>query len=89
MDQILSEQECMEDALATEKQLISTYATYVAEASCQNLRNEITKIITETQQVQFEIFNAMKSRGWYQIKNASLPEVQQTAQKFSQIRRQL
>ena len=85
----MTEQELMNDALATEKQLISVYGTYIAEASCQNLRNEMTKIITETQQVQFEIFNAMKSKGWYNIKNAQLNDVQQTFQKYQQVKSQL
>lgn len=85
----MTEQEVMNDVLATEKQIISNYGTYVSEASCQNLRNEMTKIITETQQVQFEIFNAIKAKGWYNIKNAPLNDVQQAFQKFQQVKNQI
>jgi spore coat protein CotF len=85
----MTEQEIMNDALATEKQLISVYGTYISEASCQNLRNELNKIITETQQVQFEIFNAMKAKGWYNVKNAQMGDVQQTCQKYQQVKSQL
>lgn len=86
---MLTEQEIMNDALMTEKQLISSYAIFLAEVSCQNLRNELHKLITETGQVQFEIFNAMKSRGWYNVKNAPIEDVQQTFQKFTQVKNQL
>lgn len=86
---MLTEQEIMNDALMTEKQLISSYAAFLAETSCQNLRNEINKIITETGQVQFEIFNAMKSRGWYNVKNAQINDVQATYQKYTQVKNQL
>lgn len=86
---MLNEQEIMNDALMTEKQLLNSYATFLAEISCQNLRNELHKIITETGQVQFEVFNAMKSRGWYDIKNAPMQDVQSTVQKYTQVKNQL
>lgn len=82
----LTEQEMMNDALATEKQLLHAYGTYIAEATCQNLRNELSKIITETQQLQFEIYNAMKSKGWYVVKNAPVNEVSQAVDKYQQVR---
>jgi len=85
----MTEQEVMNDVLATEKQIIGNYGTYVSEASCQNLRNELTKIVTETQQVQFEIFNAIKAKGWYNIKNAPLTDVQQAFTKFQQVKNQI
>ncbi|NLN04383.1 MAG: spore coat protein [Clostridiaceae bacterium] len=86
---MLTEQEIMNDALMTEKQLISSYAVFLAETSCQNLRNELNKIITETGQVQFEIFNALKSRGWYNVKNAQINDVQVAYQKYTQVKNQL
>jgi spore coat protein CotF len=80
----LTEKEIINDALATEKQLLHAYGTYIAEATCQNLRNELSKIITQTQQVQFEIFNAMKNKGWYDTKNATIDEVSQAVMKYQQ-----
>ena len=85
MQQILTEQDMITDALSTEKQLTKLYATAVSEASCQILRNEITKMFTETQQLQFEVFNALKSRGWYQVKNTETADVQQAVAKFRQV----
>jgi len=85
MEQILTEQDMITDALSTEKQLTELYATTVSEASCQILRNEITKLFTQTQQLQFEVFNALKSRGWYQVKNTETTDLQQAVAKFRQV----
>lgn len=82
----MSEQELLNDALASEKQLLHAYSTYIAEASCPNLRAEMNKIITDTQQVQFELFNAMKQKGWYNLQKAELGEVQQAVSKYQQVK---
>ena len=41
--------------------------------------------MTETQQLQFEVFNALKARGWYQVKNTEQADVQQAVAKFRQV----
>jgi len=87
--QALSEKEMMNDGLGTEKQLLNEYSTFIAEATCQNLRNQLQQIMTETQQMQFGIFNAMQSKGWYQIKNAPLSEVGETVYTLQQVQSQL
>ncbi|NLO39940.1 MAG: spore coat protein [Ruminiclostridium sp.] len=85
----LTEQEIMTDALNTEKLSITSYGTYLAEATCQNLRQELNQIINENQQIQFEIFDNMQKRGWYQPKNAQLNEIQQSVQKHGQMKQSL
>ena len=85
----LNEQEILNDALTTEKQMLNAYSTFIAEATCQNLREQLNRIITETQQTQFEIYNAMQAKGWYQGKNAQLNEVQQAQQKFNTVKMSL
>jgi len=78
----LTEQEIMNDALSSEKQIISAYGTFLAESTCENLRSELTKIMNDKQQIQFEIFDTMKQKGWYNVKNANLNDVQTASQKF-------
>lgn len=85
----LSERELLNDALATEKQLLHVYSTYIAESTCPNMRNELNRIMTETQQTQFELYKAMEQKGWYSTQNAQLQEVQQTLQKFQQVKSEL
>lgn len=78
----LTEQEIMNDALSSEKQIIGAYGTFLAESTCENLRSEMAKIINDKQQIQFEIFDTMKQKGWYNVKNANLNDVQTAAQKY-------
>ncbi|NLE25567.1 MAG: spore coat protein [Clostridiaceae bacterium] len=78
----MTEQEIMNDALSSEKQIISAYGTFLAESTCENLRSELTKIMNDKQQIQFEIFDTMKQKGWYNVKNANLNDVQTASQKF-------
>jgi len=89
MQNNLTEQELLNDALSTEKQLLNSYGTFLAEATCPNLRTELTKIITETQLVQYDLYNAMQQKGWYSKKNAVLNEVQMTQQKFETVKQSL
>ena len=88
-NQALTEKEMMDDGLSTEKLLLQQYTTFIAESTCQNLRNQLQQIITETQQMQFGIFNAMQSKGWYQIKNAPLTEVGHTVTQMQQVQSQM
>jgi spore coat protein CotF len=83
---VFTEQEIMNDALSSEKQVITAYGTYLAESTCQNLRSELVKILSEKQQIQFQIFDAMRQKGWYNTKNANLTDVQNAAQKFQSMK---
>ncbi len=80
-----TEQEIINDALSSEKQMITAYGTYLAESTCENLRSELSKIINDKQQIQFEIFNVMQKKGWYKTKNANMNDVQTAAQKYQTI----
>jgi len=85
----LTEQEMMNDALSSEKQIISAYGTFLAESTCENLRQEMAKIINDKQQIQYEIFDIMKQKGWYNVKNANMNDVQMAAQKFQNIQQNM
>jgi len=84
-----SEKELMNDLIASEKQVTSAYNTGITEASCPNLRQELTKCLTETQEIQYQIFNAMKQRGWYQTKQAQQQDVQSAKTKYQQMKTEL
>ena len=83
------EHEIMSDVLRSEKQMITSYGTFLAESTCQNLRNELTKIIGEQQQMQYQIYDVMQKKGWYQSKNANLDDVQTAAQKFQTMKQSM
>jgi spore coat protein CotF len=77
MNNKLTEKDLMHDLLATEKQVISAYSTGITETSCPNLRNTLVTNFKNAQDVQFKVFDAMKQKGWYQIKDAQDADVQQ------------
>lgn len=90
MNQIgFSEKELMNDLLSNEKQVTSAYNTGITETSCPNLRQHLTKCLTDSQQIQYQVFDAMKQRGWYQTKPAASQDVQNAKTKYNQIMNEL
>lgn len=85
----LSEKELMNDLLTSCKQVTSAYNVGITEASCQNLRQHLTNCLNDTQNTQYQIFEAMKQRGWYQIKKAQPQDVQSAKTKYNQEANQL
>lgn len=85
----LTEQELLNDLLNQEKQLMSSYATFIQEASCQNLRKILTNQFNQTSQDQFQVFDQMRQKGYYQPKDANDQEVQQAKQNFKTMQSQL
>jgi len=85
----LSEQDLLNDLLNQEKQLMSSYTTFISEASCENLRGILTNQFNQTCKDQYEVFDKMRIKGYYQPKDAQSNEVQTTKQKFEQIRSSL
>ncbi len=85
----LSDQDMMNDLLTQEKSLVSSYSTFLCEASCPNLRNVLTQNIQQISQDQYQVFDQMRSRGWYLTEDAPAPKVQQAQQKMQQTKQQL
>lgn len=84
-----TEKELMNDLIASEKQVTSAYNVGITEASCQNLRQHLTKCLNESQDIQYQLFNAMQQRGWYQTKQAQTQEVQSAKTKYNQMKNEL
>ena len=72
----LSEKDLMHDLLATEKQVISAYSVGLTETSCPNLRDTLVNNFKSAQDTQYKVFDAMRQKGWYQIKDAADDDVQ-------------
>jgi len=87
--QQLTEQEILNDMLLQEKHMSSAYTTYVTEASCPNLRNLLTQNLTDIFNEQYQVFDTMRQKGMYQVKDAQTNEVQQAKQQFQQMWQQM
>ncbi|SCY72949.1 spore coat protein [Alkaliphilus peptidifermentans] len=84
-----SEKELMNDLLTSEKQVCSAYNVGITESSCSNLRQHLTSCLNDSQQIQYQIFDAMRQRGWYQIKKANSQDVMSAKTKYNQEKTQL
>lgn len=84
-----SEKEMLNDILNQEKQIASTYTTAITEASCENLRKVFSKNVQDCLQDQYQVFDRMRTLGFYQTKQADATDVEQAKQKFNQIKQQL
>jgi spore coat protein F len=87
--QNLQEKDLMHDLIATEKQVISSYSVGITESSCQNLRDTLVNNLKAAQDVQYKIFNAMETKGWYTTKDAPANEVQQLKDQSNQMMNEL
>lgn len=79
----------MGDLLDTTKHITGMYGTNVCEGSNDTLRQVLQFNLDEAANDQFQIFQQMQQRGWYQTKQAQQQDVQQAKQKFSQQMQQL
>lgn len=85
----LTDQDRMEDLLTQEKYLITSYSSFIPEASCPQLRQVLTDNFNGCAQNQFSVFDQMSQLGWYQTKDAPMPEVDAARQKYGQMKTQI
>ena len=83
------EKEMLNDILNQEKQIASTYTTAITEASCENLRKVLTQNMQDVCEDQYQVFDRMRTLGFYQPKQANSTDVEQAKQKYTQVKQQL
>jgi len=86
---VLTDQDRMEDLLSQEKYLISSYGTFIPEATCPQLRQVLSANLSDCIQNQYTVFDQMNQMGWYQTKPAGMPEVEAARQKAATLQQQL
>lgn len=84
-----SEQELLNDLLNQEKQMVTSYATFLTEASCHNLRKLLSSQLNQTSHDQYQVFEQMRDKGYYQGKDASDQEVLQVKSTYKAMRDEL
>lgn len=78
----ITEKDMMYDVLSSQKFITDTYNTFTNECSSANTRDEFMKILQEEHQIQADVFDTLKQRGWYQAPAAEQQKVQQAKQKY-------
>lgn len=79
----MNDQERMADMLTMEKKLSNNYDLFASECVNTALRNEFIKDFTQSHTTQTELFQAAKSRGWYQVEQAPAEKVNQAKTKYT------
>lgn len=88
-DTTLSEKDALQDLLDQEKLLMGYYAAALLEGSCKPFRKEIMKLYSQDAETQFVVFEQMLSRGYYEVQPAAKMLIDQNAEKFSKVQKQL
>lgn len=70
------------DAPSSQKFITDVYNTYSSECEHPQLRDAMMSILEAEHQIQFDLFNEMKNRGWYQTEPADGAKIQETRTKF-------
>jgi spore coat protein CotF len=70
----------MTDMLSTQKFIASNYNNYAGEISTKQGKNKLLKILNEEHDIQFQIFESMQSKGWYETTNAPQAKVDRAVQ---------
>jgi len=79
----MQDKEILNDSLATQKELTSSYNTVANECAMPALRDEMLKILSEEHQIQVNLFTEMQKRGWYPTPLAQQQKVQCAKDKFT------
>jgi spore coat protein CotF len=82
-NQTMGDKELMDDSIASQKLIESTYNTYANECVNPSLRSDFLNILKEEHDIQADLFNEVQKRGWYQTKPADQNDIVQSRQKFS------
>jgi spore coat protein CotF len=85
----MTEQDLLTDLLNQEKHLMSLYAAGIQEASCKNLRKLLISQFNQVSQDQFEVFDQMREKGYYQTRDAPSQQVQQLKNAYKNIQADL
>ena len=71
------------DALASQKFVTECYNTWCNECSNASVRSELMNILNEEHQLQYEIFEEMRKRGWYQVQPAEPQKIHEAKTRFT------
>ena len=79
----MNEKDSLSDLLMQEKEIIKVYGTFLPEGSTTQLRNILKKNMDVVAEQQYEVFNAMKNKGYYETKSAEDTMINETKKMYS------
>lgn len=85
----LNEKDALQDMLDCEKLLMDYYSVALTEGSCKPFRKEILKNYTQSAETQFDVFEQMTTRGYYEVQPAEKMLLDQKTEMFSKVKKQI
>lgn len=79
-----TDKEILGDGLSTQKATTDKFNTFANECVHVGLRDTVLEILSQEHSIQYEVFNMMHQRGFYQTPAAQEQKMQETKQKFAQ-----
>lgn len=78
-----AEKEQITDLLSAEKFLASNYNSFLLESATPEMVRCFSTLLSDTHNMQQNIFQEMQTRGWYPVTKAEDTKINQTKQKFT------
>ena len=78
----LTDKELVMDLVSSEKQIASCYNNAIIESSCPVLRQIFTFCLSNTQNIQYSLYDAMERRGWNHVELVSSREIENMLEKY-------
>jgi len=80
----INEKDSLTDILMQEKEIVKVYGTFLPEGSTAEIRTVLKNNMDTVANQQFQVFEAMKGKGYYNLKMAESADVTQAKSSFSQ-----
>lgn len=87
--QSITDRDIMEDILSSQKHITDTYNLYSNECVNPQLRTDFLNILREEHNIQQDVFDQMKTRGWYCPTAAEQQKIAAAYTKFTNIQQSL
>ena len=81
---MLTDQDLATEVLTLEKSLSSIYHFAVQESSTEPLHSELKSNLNDVICKESDTFNLMAQKGWYQIEQVPMPQIEKVKTKFAQ-----
>ena len=79
-----TDKEILNDGLCAQKATTGKVNLSANECVHEDLRDKILNVLDQEHSIQYEVFNMMHQRGWYQTPAAEEKKVSEAKQKFAQ-----
>lgn len=78
------DREMLTDALHTQREATNAFNLQAGECASEALKNDLLRILNEEHAIQYDVYTAMHSRGWYPVPSAEQTAIETARQTYPQ-----